>query len=43
MIAIVAADQAETIGATFAAAGETVSVIGRVVEGQGVAYRGALA
>jgi phosphoribosylformylglycinamidine cyclo-ligase len=43
MIAVVAADQAETIGATLAAAGETVAVIGTVVEGQGVAYRGALA
>jgi phosphoribosylformylglycinamidine cyclo-ligase len=43
MIAVVEAARAEEIAGVIAAAGETVHVIGRVTEGQGVAYRGALA
>jgi phosphoribosylformylglycinamidine cyclo-ligase len=43
MIAVVEAARAEEIAGVLAAAGETVHVIGRVTEGQGVAYRGALA
>ena len=42
MIAVVDAAKADDVAATLAAAGETVAVIGAVVEGQGVAYRGAL-
>jgi phosphoribosylformylglycinamidine cyclo-ligase len=43
MVAVVAADRAEAIAALLRAEGETVSVLGTVGEGQGVAYRGALA
>lgn len=42
MIAVVAADRAEALKALLEAAGETVTVIGTVTEGQGVAYTGAL-
>jgi len=43
MIAVVEAARAEEIASLFMGAGETVQVIGTVTEGQGVAYRGALA
>jgi hypothetical protein len=35
--------RAAAIAELLAGAGETVRIIGRVTEGQGVAYRGALA
>ncbi len=40
MIAVVAADRAPALKALLEAEGETVSVLGKVVAGQGVAYRG---
>jgi phosphoribosylformylglycinamidine cyclo-ligase len=43
MVAVVAADRAEALAALLRAEGETVCVLGTVTEGQGVAYRGALA
>jgi len=43
MIAVVEAARADALAASLSAAGETVAVIGHVVEGQGVDYRGALA
>jgi phosphoribosylformylglycinamidine cyclo-ligase len=43
MIAVVDAGRAAAIAELLAGAGETVRIIGRVTEGQGVAYRGALA
>ncbi len=43
MVAVVAADHADALAVQLAAAGERVSRIGRVVAGQGVAYRGRLA
>jgi len=42
MILVVAADQAEALSALLADAGETVCTLGRVVEGQGVVYKGRL-
>jgi phosphoribosylformylglycinamidine cyclo-ligase len=42
MIVVVAADRADAVRATLAAAGETVVPMGRIVPGQGVIYRGAL-
>lgn len=42
MIAVVAPDRAAALADLLAAAGETVTVIGTVTEGQGVAYRGRL-
>ena len=42
MVAIVAADAAEAVAAALAAAGETVVPVGRVIDGEGVAYRGRL-
>ncbi|MFC5738351.1 phosphoribosylformylglycinamidine cyclo-ligase [Sinirhodobacter huangdaonensis] len=42
MIAVVAADRAAELKALFEAEGETVTVIGTVTTGQGVAYTGAL-
>lgn len=42
MIAVVAAERAEALAALLRAAGETVVVLGEVVPGQGVAYRGHL-
>jgi phosphoribosylformylglycinamidine cyclo-ligase len=42
MIVVVAADRADAVRATLAAAGETVVPMGRIVAGQGVIYRGAL-
>ena len=42
MIAVVAADRADAIAATLTAAGETVTRIGHVQPGAGVAYKGAL-
>jgi phosphoribosylformylglycinamidine cyclo-ligase len=42
MIAVVAADRADAVAATLQAAGETVTRIGHVHAGQGVAYRGRL-
>jgi len=38
----VAEDRAEALSAHLAAAGETVCTLGRVVEGQGVIYKGRL-
>jgi phosphoribosylformylglycinamidine cyclo-ligase len=43
MVAVVDAARAESIAAALRADGETVAVLGVVREGQGVAYRGALA
>jgi phosphoribosylformylglycinamidine cyclo-ligase len=43
MVAVVDPDRAGALAALFAAAGETVHVLGRVTTGQRVAYRGALA
>ncbi|MDV7269432.1 phosphoribosylformylglycinamidine cyclo-ligase [Thioclava sp. A2] len=42
MIVVVAADKADDIAALLAAEGETVTRIGAVTEGKGVAYTGAL-
>jgi phosphoribosylformylglycinamidine cyclo-ligase len=42
MIAVVAADRAAELKALLEAEGETVTVIGTVTAGQGVAYTGAL-
>ena len=42
MVLVVAADRAATLTELLAAAGETVSTLGRVVPGQGVTYRGSL-
>ncbi|WP_431299341.1 phosphoribosylformylglycinamidine cyclo-ligase [Tabrizicola sp. BL-A-41-H6] len=42
MIAVVAADRADTLTALLAAEGETVTRIGQVVAGEGVVYRGHL-
>ncbi|PLL12976.1 phosphoribosylformylglycinamidine cyclo-ligase [Tabrizicola sp. TH137] len=42
MILVVAEDRAEALSALLAEAGETVTRLGRVVEGQGVIYRGRL-
>ncbi|MCB2110989.1 MAG: phosphoribosylformylglycinamidine cyclo-ligase [Defluviimonas sp.] len=42
MVAVVARDRAPALAALLTAAGETVSEIGRVGEGQGVTYRGRL-
>jgi len=42
MICVVAADRAEALKALLEAAGESVTVIGTVTEGQGVAYTGRL-
>jgi phosphoribosylformylglycinamidine cyclo-ligase len=42
MIAVVAADRANALAAALTAAGETVTPIGHVQAGQGVAYTGAL-
>jgi phosphoribosylformylglycinamidine cyclo-ligase len=43
MVAVVAADRAPALAALLRDAGETVTVIGEVVPGEGVAYRGRLA
>jgi phosphoribosylformylglycinamidine cyclo-ligase len=43
MVAVVEVGRAAAIAELLAGAGETVRIIGRVTEGQGVAYRGALA
>jgi phosphoribosylformylglycinamidine cyclo-ligase len=43
MVAVVEAARAAAIAELLAGAGETVRIIGRVTEGQGVTYRGALA
>jgi phosphoribosylformylglycinamidine cyclo-ligase len=40
MIAVVAADRAEALAEVLRGAGETVSVIGRIVPGAGVTYKG---
>ncbi|MFN6925859.1 MAG: phosphoribosylformylglycinamidine cyclo-ligase [Tabrizicola sp.] len=42
MMLVVAADRAEALAALLADAGETVTALGRIVEGQGVIYRGRL-
>ncbi len=42
MILVVAADRAEALTTLLAAAGETVIPLGRVVEGEGVIYKGSL-
>ncbi len=42
MILVVAEDRAEALGALLTAEGETVSRLGRIVEGQGVHYTGRL-
>ncbi|WP_135447359.1 phosphoribosylformylglycinamidine cyclo-ligase [Tabrizicola caldifontis] len=42
MMLVVAADRAEPLAAQLADAGETVTALGRIVEGQGVIYRGRL-
>ena len=42
MIVVCAADQADALTGVLTEAGETVSRIGHVTEGQGVSYRGAL-
>jgi len=42
MMLVVAEDRAEALAALLAAAGETVTRMGRVVEGQGVVYKGRL-
>jgi phosphoribosylformylglycinamidine cyclo-ligase len=42
MICVVAADRAEELAALLRDAGETVTRIGTVTEGQGVAYTGQL-
>ncbi|MEN9410002.1 MAG: hypothetical protein RL216_1976 [Pseudomonadota bacterium] len=42
MILVVAEDRAETLSALLVDAGETVTRLGRVVEGQGVVYKGRL-
>ncbi|WP_444451900.1 phosphoribosylformylglycinamidine cyclo-ligase [Rhodobacter capsulatus] len=42
MICVVSADRAEALKSLLEAAGETVTVIGTVTEGQGVAYTGKL-
>lgn len=42
MILVVAEDRADALSALLAAAGETVTRMGRVVEGQGVVYKGRL-
>ncbi|WP_210526778.1 phosphoribosylformylglycinamidine cyclo-ligase [Rubellimicrobium arenae] len=43
MVAVVAADRAEALAAQLREAGETVTRLGAVTEGQGVSYRGNLA
>ena len=43
MIAVVAADRAEALADLLREAGEVVHVLGRIVAGEGVIYRGALA
>ncbi|MGR3496702.1 phosphoribosylformylglycinamidine cyclo-ligase [Citreimonas sp.] len=43
MVAVVAEDRAEALAAQLRDAGETVCMLGRVTEGQGVAYEGRLA
>ncbi|WP_136644375.1 phosphoribosylformylglycinamidine cyclo-ligase [Tabrizicola sp. YIM 78059] len=42
MMLVVGADRAEPLAAQLADAGETVTALGRIVEGQGVIYRGRL-
>lgn len=42
MILVVAADRAEALSALLSEAGETVCTLGRVVEGEGVIYKGNL-
>ncbi len=42
MMVVVAADQADALAATLRDAGEKVSVLGRIVEGEGVIYKGRL-
>ncbi|MFM2366157.1 MAG: hypothetical protein RIR95_765 [Pseudomonadota bacterium] len=42
MMVVVAADQADALAATLRNAGEEVSVLGRIVEGEGVIYKGRL-
>jgi phosphoribosylformylglycinamidine cyclo-ligase len=42
MVVVAAANEAGRIAAVFAAAGETVSLIGRVVDGAGMRYSGRL-
>ncbi len=42
MILVVAEDRAEAVSALLAAEGETVTRLGRIVEGQGVIYKGHL-
>ena len=42
MILVVAADRAEALSALLSEAGETVCTLGRVVEGEGVIYKGQL-
>jgi phosphoribosylformylglycinamidine cyclo-ligase len=42
MILVVAEDRAEALSALLSKAGETVTRLGRVVEGQGVVYKGTL-
>ena len=43
MVLVVAADRADAIAELLRDAGETVSILGQVVEGQGVSYTGTLA
>jgi len=42
MVVVVAPERADALRAVFEAQGETVSVLGRVIPGQGVLYRGSL-
>lgn len=42
MMVVVAADQADALATTLRNAGEEVSVLGRIVEGEGVIYKGRL-
>jgi phosphoribosylformylglycinamidine cyclo-ligase len=42
MVAVVEAGRADALASALSAAGESVAVIGRIVAGQGVAYRGRL-
>ena len=42
MILVVAADRADDLAALLRDQGETVCKLGRVVEGEGVIYKGAL-
>ena len=42
MMLVVAPDRAETLAEVLAASGETVVVMGRIIEGEGVVYQGQL-